>query len=293
MEFICSMTGKSPSTTGAGSEGALTKGPFNALPPIVDLNAALVSYLLTGAAVFITATGFVGPHFRVDHDISLLVPEIWSRISMSERDPQYLIAEGYLEKCLDFEHNGRQVLASRLGYRITKRFVLAFFGLMFNHPAALFTEQMLRPELQDMEIFIDGLDNIVSTQKRIAQRYFNDGSVELACPPLRALLHIMSCDHFEGRGLEHSEIRALFTRENMLSSDWYAERLAAKQNVDIRQWDRHVRTLRTFLAKDNYAEEAARIGISDRLARAQKNLETVRSADYLQHLHGTIGAQPW
>ena len=28
MEFISSMTGKSPSTTGAGSEGALTKGPF-------------------------------------------------------------------------------------------------------------------------------------------------------------------------------------------------------------------------------------------------------------------------
>ncbi|MGA0849382.1 MAG: hypothetical protein ACO3RX_05470, partial [Chthoniobacterales bacterium] len=40
MEFICSMTGKSPSTTGAGSEGALTKGPFNALPPIYDLNSA-------------------------------------------------------------------------------------------------------------------------------------------------------------------------------------------------------------------------------------------------------------
>jgi hypothetical protein len=30
MEYISSMTGKSPSTTGAGSEGALTKGPFNA-----------------------------------------------------------------------------------------------------------------------------------------------------------------------------------------------------------------------------------------------------------------------
>ena len=29
MDFICSLTGKSPSTTGAGSEGALTKGPFN------------------------------------------------------------------------------------------------------------------------------------------------------------------------------------------------------------------------------------------------------------------------
>jgi hypothetical protein len=31
MDFVCSLTGKSPSTTGAGSEGALTKGPFNAL----------------------------------------------------------------------------------------------------------------------------------------------------------------------------------------------------------------------------------------------------------------------
>jgi len=33
MDFICSLTGKSPSTTGAGSEGALTKGPFNMLTP--------------------------------------------------------------------------------------------------------------------------------------------------------------------------------------------------------------------------------------------------------------------
>jgi hypothetical protein len=31
MELASSMTGKSPSTTGAGSEGALTKGPFNML----------------------------------------------------------------------------------------------------------------------------------------------------------------------------------------------------------------------------------------------------------------------
>ena len=70
MEYICSMTGKSPSTTGAGSEGALTKGPFNALPAIFDLNAAVVSYLLTGHNGFVTAAGYVGPHTRVDHDIS-------------------------------------------------------------------------------------------------------------------------------------------------------------------------------------------------------------------------------
>jgi hypothetical protein len=47
MDFICSVTGKSPSTTGFGSEGALTKGPFNALWPVVDLNNALISHIFT------------------------------------------------------------------------------------------------------------------------------------------------------------------------------------------------------------------------------------------------------
>ena len=104
MEFICSMTGKSPSTTGAGSEGALTKGPFNALPPIIDLNNALVSFVLTGYDGFITAAGYVGPNVRVDHDISLLIPEVWCRMTPAEREPKFLIANGYLEKCEDFEH---------------------------------------------------------------------------------------------------------------------------------------------------------------------------------------------
>ena len=61
MDLIASLTGKSPSTTGAGSEGALTKGPFNALAPIYDLNAALVSYVLTGLPIFSTAAGWVQP----------------------------------------------------------------------------------------------------------------------------------------------------------------------------------------------------------------------------------------
>jgi phosphoenolpyruvate carboxykinase (diphosphate) len=292
MEFICSVTGKSPSTTGAGSEGALTKGPFNSLPPIIDLNAALVSYLLTGDAVFVTATGYVGPHFRVDHDISLLVPEVWSRMSVAERDPRYLISEEYLERCVDIEHNGRIIPSGRLGYRITMRFVLAFFGQMFNHPAALFTEEMLRPELQNLEIFVDGLDNIISTQKRVAQLYFSDRSIDLACPPLRALLHIMLEDQFEGKRLDHPGIRSLFTRESMLASGWYAERLQAKQKADIRLWDRHVHSLKAFVAKANYAEEAVRLGVLDRLTRAQKALGMVRSLDYPNQLRGTIGVQP-
>ena len=61
MESVSSLTGKSPATTGFGSEGALTKGPFNALWQVVDLNNALVSAILTGDTGFTTSAGYVGP----------------------------------------------------------------------------------------------------------------------------------------------------------------------------------------------------------------------------------------
>src|ERR1039457_835222 len=126
------------------SEGALTKAPFNALWPVVDLNNALVSFPLTGYAGFTTSAGYVGPHFRVHHDISLLAPEIWCRMRVHERDPEFLIAHGFLEKVSDFCLNGRTVLASRLGYRITAEFVDRFLGRLFETPDAVFTEEIDR-----------------------------------------------------------------------------------------------------------------------------------------------------
>jgi len=292
MEFICSMTGKSPSTTGAGSEGALTKGPFNALPPIIDLNNALVAWLLTGHNGFVTAAGYVGPHFRVDHDVSLLVPEVWCRMSVNERDPGFLVKNNYLEKCQDFEHRGRQVLVQRLGYRINARFVSAFFGRVFNHPHSVFTEEMLKPELQDVEVFVDGVDNIVSTQRRVAQMYFNDGSVAQACPPLKALLHIMAHDQYEGKSLDSGEVRGLFTRELLLASDWYRARLQERQAVERKLWTRHVRYLDKFMKRKSHADEAERLGIGARLDKAIKMLREIESDDYRERLRGTIGTQP-
>jgi hypothetical protein len=292
MEFICSMTGKSPSTTGAGSEGALTKGPFNCLPPILDVNDALVSFLLTNHQGFVTAAGYVGPHARVDHDVSLLVPEILSRMTAQERDPKFLIENNYLEKCRDLTHDGKPVLASRLGYRITARFARTYFGRMFNHPDRIFTDAMLKPETQDLAIFADGMDNIVTTQRSVAQHYFNDGSIELACPPLKALLHIMAHGQFEGRELSHAKIRALFTRESFLTSDWYAERLRAKQAVDTKLWQRHVSYLTKFITKPHYGEVAARLKIEDRLHAARNELKRVQSPGYVDELRGTLGVNP-
>jgi hypothetical protein len=292
MEVICSMTGKSPSTTGAGSEGALTKGPFNALPPIIDLNNALVSFILTGHHAFVTAAGYVGPQLRVDHDVSLIVPEIWCRLSAEERDPKFLIANRFLDKCADFEHAGKKVLASRLGWRINARFVHAFFGRVFNHPHAVFTEAMLKPELQGKDIFADGMDNIVTTQKRVAKMYFDDGSIAQACPPLKALLHIMLNDEWDGKHLDHPDVRKLFTRETLLASDWYAARLAAKQKIDRALWKRHVECLNQFLRRPNYADVSETLGIASRLTQARKTLEAVESPDYPKKLVGTLGAEP-
>jgi hypothetical protein len=292
MEFICSMTGKSPSTTGAGSEGALTKGPFNALPPIIDLNNALVAWLLTGHNGFVTAAGYVGSRFRVDHDISLLVPEVWCRMSPQERSPRFLIDNKFLDQCEDFQHAGRTVLMHRLGYRINARFVAAFFGRVFNHPYSVFTDEMLRPELQNLEVFVDGLDNIVSTQRRVAKMYFDDGSIAQACPPLNALLHIMAHDEFEGKNLHSPEVRQLFSLDNMLASSWYNQRLDGRLALERNLWTRHVRYLERFLKRKTHVDEAQRLGINQRLQHAIRSLQQIESDSAFQRLHGTIGTQP-
>lgn len=292
MEYISSMTGKSPSTTGAGSEGALTKGPFNALPAIIDLNAALVGQILTGQPAFISAAGYVGPKARVDHDVSLLIPEVWSRMSAAERDPKFLFDHGYLEQCQDFDWEGRKILASRLGYRITMKFARVFFGRVFTHPHSIFTQEMLRPEQQDMAIFVDGMDNICATHERVAKSYFDDGTISLACPPLKALLHIMAKGSFEGHGPEAPEVRSLFTREHLLASDWYAVRLKSKQQTDIAVWTKNVQTLEAYNAVPANAAVVQKLGLASRLTAARAELAKVSAADYLASLRGTLGRQP-
>ena len=289
MDFLSSLTGKSPSTTGFGSEGALTKGPFNALWPVVDMNNALVSAILTGYDGFTTAAGYVGPRYRVDHDVSMVVPEVWCRMSVREREASYLIEHGYLEKLEDFELDGRTVLASRLGYRISGRFVDHFLARIFQSPNAVFTPDMLRPEQQDLQAFVAGLDSIVETQTRVALGYFEDGSIEGACPPLKALLHVMAYGQYEGMSIADPRLRALFSREALLQSPWYHERLITKQARDVALWTRHGEALAQATSLDHQWPK-------DLPARRQlvaRELFRVSSEHYLDELVGTIGADPF
>ncbi|WP_299781800.1 hypothetical protein [uncultured Formosa sp.] len=292
MDFICSLTGKSPSTTGAGSEGALTKGPFNMLTPTTDLNNALLSHILTESNAFSTAAGYVGGENKVDHDISILIPEIWARLEPQDRDPKFLINDGALEKLEDFEYKGQKILASRLGYRITKQFSLRCLNRIFDEPNAVFNEKMLKPELQGMEDYVDGINNIVEAQQKVALRYFEDGSIEAAVPPLKILLHMMAYGHYEGKEMSDPELRGYFERDYVINSEWYKERLKLKQQKDIAFYTKQINYLETFMSNPSNKQLVEEMDLSSRLQTVKDLYNDANTAEYLKGLEGTIGVDP-
>ncbi len=139
-------------------------------------------------------------------------------------------------------------------------------------------------------VFVDGIENIVQAMENSAKLYFEDGIIEDACPPLKAVLHVMAHGHYNRKSIKDPEIRALFTRESLLSSKWYNDRLLKKQSIDIALWTRHVQYLEEFMSRPGYDVEALRLNISSRLAAAKHELERVRSEAYVRSLVGTIGA---
>lgn len=290
MDLICSLTGKSPSTTGAGSEGALTKGPFNALSATADLNNALVSFILCNHAGFSSAAGYIGERRRVDHDISMLIPEIWCRLPIKQRDPKYLIENGLMEKIDDFDFEGHKVHGSRLGYRITEKFVHAFFGKVFDSPTIVFDEKMLRPEVQDMEAYVDGINNIVEAQQKVAQAYIEDGSIEDACPPIKAVLSIMAEGNYQGKLIDDPAIREMFTRDYLINSDWYKERLVIKQQRDADLWQMNKEYVEQKIDEMSGSVTALQAGLQGKMENAIEMLERVNSDAYLERLQGTLGA---
>lgn len=290
MDMICSLTGKSPSTTGAGSEGAMTKGPFNALSTTADLNTALVTSILCGHDGFSSAAGYIGHKHRIDHDISMLIPEIWCRLPVKERDPEFLIEKGYFEKLNNFEHNGKTVFASRLGYRMTEQFVHAYFGKIFDRPMIVFDDTMLRPELQDMDTYVDGINNIVEAQQRVAQNYIKDGTINDACPPLYALLQIMASGNYDGMTINTPEFRQLFTRNYLLQSDWYMERLRNKQSRDAELWRMNHAYVTSQLNETLNNETDKKIDLKARIKEAERMIGVVTSDSYIERLKGTLGA---
>ena len=292
MEFVSSLTGKSPSTTGFGSEGALTKGPFNALWPVVDLNNALVSAILTGYAGFTTSAGYVGPQVRVDHDISMLVPEIWCRMRVHERDPQFMISEGLLERVEDFQlrwpHDSREPP-----------------GLP-HHP--LLCRPLSRAALRDAGrcvprrnaaagktgsgIVCRGRGCHRGSAAARGAELFRGWQRRGRLPAAEgAAAHHGAWRHSKEWSLDDPRFRALFDRDAVLGSDWYRERLRVKQKRDIALWKRHVAALRNF-SKTQPMPTTQEFDVEERTRAARAQLARVSTPAYLDELRGTIGADP-
>jgi hypothetical protein len=102
----------------------------------------------------------------------------------------------------------------------------------------------------------------------------------------------MATGTYEGKTVDDPAIRKLFTREYVLSSDWYKERLMVKQQRETALWQRHVLHLERFLGRGTHRLEAKRLQLEKRLDSARQHLKRVQSLDYLRGLEGTIGADP-
>ncbi len=156
-------------------------------------------------------------------------------------------------------------------------------------PSAVFPEELLRPEKQDPDAFVRGIDAIVEAQRTVALHYFEDGSVEAACPPIKALLHIMAYGEYEGLRETDPDLRAMFTQEALLESEWYKSRLRAKQTSDIALWTRHREALERFLASGIATDQ---VDLQERLEFVRGELARVRGDHYPDELIGTLGLDP-
>jgi hypothetical protein len=211
-------------------------------------------------------------------------------LSEEERRPGSLIKEGAFEKIDDFTYNGVLVPASRLGYRMTEVFSYKYLGKIFDEPQTVFNENILKPESQSMEAFVDGVINISNGHKKAAFDYFEDGSIEFAIPPLKALLNIMAYGVYEGHTIESKEIRGLFDKNVVLSSEWYEKRLKNKQLIDIRLVQKKIGNLEEFVADPINKSVIKEFRYDEKLEQARAILKHFESDLYLKSLVGTIGA---
>jgi hypothetical protein len=82
----------------------------------------------------------------------------------------------------------------------------------------------------------------------------------------------------------------MFTREALVQSDWYEERLKTRRQRDQQLWQRHLGYVQSYLSQPDYAQESARLNLAARLKHAESQFARVSASDYLQELNGCIGA---
>jgi len=88
------------------------------------------------------------------------------------------------------------------------------------------------------------------------------------------------------------QIRAMFTREALLASDWYRQRLQVKRARDLVLWRRNLDELSRFQQNPHNVDEARRLDLGSRIAYAQAQLDALEQPDSWRTFIGTLGADP-
>jgi len=95
---------------------------------------------------------------------------------------------------------------------------------------------------------------------------------------------------YEGRTVSDPSIRAMFTRDYLLQSDWYQQRLEIKQQRDCELWQQHQAYIQQQLSKTEHNDSASRAALSQKLEASERMLAEINDPAYLQQLQGTLGA---
>jgi hypothetical protein len=99
----------------------------------------------------------------------------------------------------------------------------------------------------------------------------------------------MAYGHYEGKTIDDPSIRAMFTREALLASDWYRERLRIKQQREQALRLRHCEYICQHLNETEPGEAWHRV-LTENLETAERMLAKVGEPVYLEKLSGTLGA---
>jgi hypothetical protein len=247
-----------------------------------DIETLIIVDATTGLDSWQTVSGTIGC-IPIGQDFRRLVPIVFAKMTREERDPAYLIKNGYLEKLEDYVYEeegpnkGKLVRASLLGYRITERFVKEFFGRVIKNPNEAIPIEILKPELQGAEgprIFAESVWNYERGQQEAVKVHYQDGTYEAICESGKVLLDLIRYGQYQGMDSEHPQVQKMLT--DVLNLDWYKARLDTLQKERIR-------ALRLFM--EELKDTADLAALHEEYAR-------VSSPEYRTALVGTLGINP-
>ena len=103
---------------------------------------------------------------------------------------------------------------------------------------------------------------------------------------------MMAYGNYEGKEMSDPELRGYFTRDYIINSDWYKDRLKLKQQKDISFYTKQINYLETFISNPGNTQQVIEMDLNGRLQTVKDLYNEANTEAYLKGLEGTIGADP-